>query len=410
MKGETENMERAQFREAELLLLKYAKLVGSETVSVQDLFFRVLSEDIVAAENVPHFDRSPYDGYAFRSQDTGGAKDGKTVTLKVIDNIRAGQTSKKKVESGSAVRLMTGAPLPEGADAICRYEDTDFTDETVTIKNEYSPGQNVIRAGESIKKGALLVKKGVRADAAIAGIVSSLGLTDIPVYKRPKAALISTGEEVVDIDVKPPVGMIRNSNRYSLFAALCSIGFDPFFAGHAKDDTKEIADMILSAGEKSDIIVSTGGVSAGDFDLVPDAMKEAGYEIFIKGVEIKPGMACAYGVKEGKLMLALSGNPASSLTNLQCICLPALKKIAGLSDFEHRMIKMELKNGIYKGGKGTRFIRGIFSVEDGKAFFDPPKEQGNVMMGSAAYCNAYVCVPEGRSPIEPGETAEGFLL
>ncbi|MCR5651151.1 MAG: molybdopterin molybdotransferase MoeA [Lachnospiraceae bacterium] len=403
-------MRRTEYGEAVRILLKYADHVGKEKVSPEDLYGRVLAEDIVSDQNVPNFARSPYDGYAFRAEDTAGADEKNKVTLKVIENIRAGQVAQKQVESGTAVRLMTGAPIPEGADAVCKYEDTDFTDESVDIKQQYFAGDNIIKAGEDIANGALLAKKGTPADPAVSGIAASLGMTEIPVYKRPVAALLSTGDEVVDINEPLQPGKIRNSNRYTISGALRRIGFDAVSAGHAQDDVEDLYNKILTAELISDIIISTGGVSAGDFDLVPKAMEEAGYEIIVNGIAMKPGMACAYGVKHGRLMLALSGNPASALTNLQCICYPALRKLAGLDDHDHKMIRMMLKKDIKKTGKGMRFIRGVFSIEEGMAVFEPRREQGNIVISSAALCNAYACIPEGTAPLKTGETVEGFLI
>ncbi|MCR4590369.1 MAG: molybdopterin molybdotransferase MoeA [Lachnospiraceae bacterium] len=398
------------YKEAEKLLLENIKPVGTETVSTEDLFSRIPAEDLAADQDVPHFDRSPYDGYAFMAEDTIDASESNPVTLQVIENIRAGQTAEKEVVSGTAVRLMTGAPLPAGADAICMYEDTDFTDDSVSLKHPYSAGDNIIWHGEDIKKGTLLVKRGTIVDAAVMGIVSSLGMSGMPVYKKPVAGVISTGDELVDINQELKPGKIRNSNKYILFGALKSIGIDTAYIGHASDDIRDIYDKIIAAEKISDIIISTGGVSAGDYDLVPDAMQEAGYEIIVKGIDMKPGMACAFGVKDGRIMLALSGNPASALTNLQCVCYPALKKLAGLADHDHTCIKMRLKNDFTKSRKGMRFVRGVLSIEEGAAVFAAPEKQGNIVISSAALCNAYACLPKGKEPLKAGDVVDGFIV
>jgi len=403
-------MEKTGHKEAEDILINAVKPVGSERIKIEDLFMRIPAEDITAGENVPHFDRSPYDGYAFKAEDTRGATETKGKKLKVIENIRAGQSPEKKVENNTAIRLMTGAPIPEGADCVCKYEDTDFTDESVTIKREYRAGENIIRAGEDIREGSLPVKAGTVADAAVTGIAASLGLTELAVYKKPKAAIISTGDEVVDITETPAPGKIRDSNRFTIAAALKHIGIEPSFAGHVSDYVNDIKEKILKVEEESHVIISTGGVSAGDFDLVPKAMEEAGYEILVRGIDMKPGMACAYGIKENRLFLALSGNPASGLTNLQCICYPALRKLGGLRDFRHRLFRMILKDDIKKAERGVRFIRGSFDIEEGRAVFTPKKQQGNIVISSAALCNAYACVPEGIGPLSAEDTVEGFLI
>jgi molybdopterin molybdotransferase len=414
-----EKIRKINFEEAKDLLIKHIQPVGTETVDLTDIKGRILAEDIIAKENVPCFDRSPYDGYAFKASDTAGTDENNGVTLSIIENIRAGQVPKKNIVTGTAIRLMTGAPLPEGADAICKYEDVEEikSDKTnarqvtsIIIKQEYSYRENVIRAGEDIAEGTVLALKGGRVDTGLIGTMASLGITKALVYKRPVAGIISTGDEVVDIDEDLPQGKIRNSNRYTIAAALADAGIDSVYLGHASDTKEEMKELILKGENRSDIIISTGGVSAGDYDIVPDAMKEAGYELPVHGVAIKPGMACAYGVKPGRLMLALSGNPASSLTNLQCVCLPALKKLCGLSEYEHKIIKMMLKKDFNKGSRGTRFIRGRLGIEDGKAVFEAASGQGNVVISSVIGCNAYAVMYEGSGVLKSGDLITGFVI
>ncbi len=400
----------AAFKDAIGILTENIGVAGYEETELVSAAGRVLAEDIKAAENVPAFDRSPYDGYAFRAQDTAGACDEDPITLKVIENIRAGEVPKNSVIKGTAIRLMTGAPLPEGADAICKYEDTDFTDTAVTLYREYRPDDNVIRAGEDIKKGTLLATAGMVIDTGLIATMASFGMTAVKVFKKPVAGIISTGDEVVDISAIPGPGKIRNSNRYMIAAAVESIGFDTVYLGHANDSVEDIKALTDKGYRECDIMISTGGVSVGDYDLVPDAMEAAGFKIMAHGVGMKPGMACAYGLKEGKVMLALSGNPASSLTNLQCICYPALKKLAGYRDYDHKLIKLKLKNECKKAGKGTRFLRGRLEMIDGEAYLDFPKEQGNVVISSAIGCNAYGIVADMKAPVPAGTLVDAFLV
>ena len=403
-------MKQVEFNKARSILTDHIKVIDTEILNIKDLYGRVLAEDITATENVPPYARSPYDGYAFMASDTCWVSEDRPVTLKVIENIKANQVPFNFVSSGTAIRLMTGAPIPGGADAVCKYEDTDFTDEEVTIKREYSSGENIIFAGEDIEEGTLLAKKGDVIDAGLTGTLASLGITEARVYKRPVAGIISTGDEVIDIDEPLHPGMIRNSNRYTIRAALESIGYDTVYLGHARDETEEIKKLIINGEQGCDILVSTGGVSAGDYDLVPDAIKLAGYEILVRGVNIKPGMACAYGYKDDRLMLALSGNPASSLTNLQCVCYPALKKLKGIREYEHELIKMKIKYDCIKKSSGVRFIRGRLKIEDGTAVLDAASEQGNVVISSAIGCNVYGIVSGKGGPLKAGTMIDGFSV
>ena len=403
-------MNKHGFKEAQKILTDHIQATGTETVNIKKLYGRVLAEDITAMENVPPYARSPYDGYAFMASDTCWVSEERPVTLKVIENIKANQVPFNFVSSGTAIRLMTGAPIPGGADAVCKYEDTEFTDEEVTIKREYSSGENIIFAGEDIERGTLLARKGDIIDTGLTGTMASLGITEAEVYKRPVAGIISTGDEVIDIEEPLHPGMIRNSNRYTIASALESIGFDTVYLGHACDDEEEIKKLILDGERDCDIIVSTGGVSAGDYDLVPKAMELAGFNILVKGVNIKPGMACAYGIKYGMLMLALSGNPASSLTNLQCVCYPALRKLMGIRKYEHEPIKLKMKYDCVKKSHGVRFIRGRLKIEDGIAVLEASNEQGNVVISSTIGCNVYGIVSEEDEPPKAGTMIDGFLV
>ncbi len=408
-------MKKMDYEEAALLLEKTINPVETEDIPIEKCLGRVLGSDITAAENVPSFDRSPYDGYAFRAEDTTDASEAKPVTLRVVENIRAGQMPAQKTESGMATRLMTGAPIPEGANAVCKYEDTEFTDESVTIKNEYKPGDNVVTAGEDIRFGTVVLNKGYRIDAGMMGTLASLGIMSVSVYRMPVAGILSTGDEVVEAGGFLPPGKIRNSNRYTIAAALESIGVQTVYLGQAADTVEDICRLIREGEDKCDMLISTGGVSVGDYDLVPDAMKECGYEIPVRGVAMKPGMACAYGIKKEdsntRLMLGLSGNPASSLTNLQCVCYPAIKKMMGLDQYEHQVVQIKVGDEIKKGaGKGTRFVRGRIAFRDGDIFFDAPSSQGNVVISSAAGCDAYGVVSGLKAPIKTGTKINVFSV
>ncbi|MBR5376829.1 MAG: molybdopterin molybdotransferase MoeA [Lachnospiraceae bacterium] len=398
------------YREAVKLLSGMADPVGTQEEDLSLSFGRILGADIKADENVPSFDRSPYDGYAFRADDTKEASKGHPVTLKVIENIRAGQMPRGKVKSGTAVRLMTGAPIPAGADAVCKYEDTDFTDDTVSLRECYSPGENIVTAGEDIRKGTTVAKKGYPVDAGTAGTLASLGHLRVCVYKRPVAGILATGDEVTDPEKELLPGKIRNSNRFIMAAALKGIGFDTVYLGQADDTVEDIGRLILKGYDTCDVIISTGGVSAGDYDLVPDAMEGCGYEILARGVGMKPGMACAYGMKEKKLMLALSGNPASALTNLQCVCYPALKKMAGYAVYDHQIVHFKTGQDILKTGGGTRFVRGRTLIRDGQLILDAPSAQGNVVISSAVGCDAYGVLSGVKAPVMSGSDIEGFFV
>ena len=260
-------LNRPKYEEARDLLLSLVRPGETENVPLEESAGRVLAQKLYAAENVPAFDRSPYDGYALRAADVKDASRKVPVTLRVLEEIPAGSAPTQRVTAGTASRVMTGAPIPEGADTVIMFERTEFTETSVTLFAPVRLGDNVVCAGEDIRAGALLVPAGTRIDAALAGSLAAQGVTEPLVYKKPRIAVLSTGTELVEADETPGVGKIRNSNAYTLIAAIRSIGCDTEYLGIAPDSTEGIAAAIAKGLSTCDAVVSTGGVSAGDYDL-----------------------------------------------------------------------------------------------------------------------------------------------
>ena len=398
------------YTEARDLLISRLSPVPAETAPLSACAGRVLARDLIAQENVPPFDRSPYDGYAFRAADTADASRETPVTLRVIQEIAAGQTAAAAVTPGTAAKILTGAPIPPGADAVCMFEKTEFTADTVTLFAPFRPGENVIYAGEDVKRGDVLARQGDLIDPGTAGTLAAQGETAPRVYRQLRVGLISTGNEVVEADQTPGPGMIRNSNRHTLEAALARYGMQPVYLGLAGDDVSRIASLIRQGAAQCDAVVLTGGVSVGDYDLTPAAMDACGCETLLRGVDLKPGMACAYGLLEGKPVCGLSGNPASSLTNFYAIALPALKRLAGWRQPIPPEITVTLLDGFNKKSPGTRLLRGKLDLTDGKAGMRLPGDQGNVVLSGAIGCNVMAIVPAGSGKLAAGTVLKGFML
>ena len=392
------------------LLLSRVTPLGAEEIPLTESAGRLLAEDLTAAEDVPPYDRSPYDGYAFRAADTAEASREKPVTLTVQEEVAAGQVPSKPVLPGTAAKVLTGAPIPEGADAVCMFEKTAFTPETVTLFAAFRPGENVVKTGEDVKKGAVLARAGDVIDAGTAGTLAAQGMPRPRVFRRPRVGLISTGDEVTEVEAPAEPGKIRNANRYTLAAALERAGLIPVWLGLAGDDVSRIAALIREGAAACDALVLTGGVSVGDYDLTPAAMEAAGCELLFRGAAIKPGMACAYGLLAGKPVCALSGNPASSLTNFYVIALPALKKLAGCREPVPRTFPVALRNGFGKKSPADRFLRGRLDLSDGTAAMVLPPDQGNVVLSSSIGCDVMALVPAGSGKLEAGTVLKGFLL
>ncbi len=408
-----------EYEAAIRLLLDRVCPVDAENVPLELSAERVLAEDFHAREDVPSFERSPYDGYALRSADSRDAGAEHPIVLQVIEEIPAGRTPSLKLREGTAAKVMTGAMLPEGADCVVMFENTDESVRgAVRLFAPLSPGENVVRIGEDVSKGEILAKAGTIIDPGLAGSLAAQGVTKPLVYKIPRAGLISTGSEVVSAEGEVPPGKIRNSNRYSLTAALRSDGCDVRWFGVAEDKTESIAELIACALEGCDIVFLTGGVSVGDYDLTGEAMEAAGVEVLVHGVGIKPGMACCYGVKKQnpgqKLVIALSGNPASALTNYYGIVRPSVKKLRGLTYsadiFNRELFDVRLAEAFHKKSRATRFLRGQLVIREGQAVMELSQDQGNIVLSSTIGANMMAIVPAGSAPLKAGTVLKGFLL
>lgn len=398
------------YERARELLLSSTSTTDTERIPLSDCGGRILAQDLIALENVPAFDRSPYDGYALRAEDTALASEGHPVTFQIVEEIPAGSVPTKEITAGTAAKVLTGAPIPQGADVVVMYEKTEFTNHSVTLFAPLKAGDNIVRTGEDICKGSTLAERGTVIDAGLAGTLSAQGVAKPLVFKKPKVALISTGSELVEADAVPEAGKIRNSNRYTLEAVLKQLGCEPIYLGIAGDSVEDISALLLRGLAECDAVITTGGVSVGDYDLTPAAMEDIGVEILFRGVDMKPGMACAYGIKDGKLLCGLSGNPASALTNFYAVAAPALKKLTGRSVYMPQEIQVTLSNGFHKKSPKTRFLRGRLELKDGVVCMDLPKDQGNVVLSSVIGCNVMAIVPAGSGPLEAGTVLKGFLI
>ena len=403
-------LKNASWTQARDLLLNAARPVETEFVSLDDCPGRVLGFDLNAAEDVPSFDRSAYDGYAFRSADLAGASKEQPVTLRITETVAAGALPTLPITPGTAAHIMTGAKIPEGADCVLNFERTAFTENTVTVFSPLRPGDNIVKKGEDVEKGALLAPCGTVIDPGLAGTLAAQGIAKVSVYRKPRIGLISTGSEVVEADQEQSDGKIRNANRATFTALLSREGCEVRYLGLAGDGAKEISELIDRGLKDCDAVILTGGVSVGDWDVTPEAMNLSGAEILLQGVDMKPGMACAYGVAGGKMVLGLSGNPASSLTNFCACALPALRKLCGRREALPQPIQAELAKGFKKKSPSTRFLRGYLDLSQGSVRFISAASQGNAVLSSTIGCNAFLLIPAGSGPVEPGTKLNGFLL
>ena len=394
-------------------ILDYVGVLGAEEIPILDTPGQVLAEDVVSDINVPPLDNSAMDGYAVIAEDTRGAQQQSPKGLEVIGTIPAGSISEKKVTPGTSMRIMTGAPVPNGADAVVQFENTDETQREpnssdIGILAEASPGLNIRRAGEDITRGALTLRQGTVLQSAEIGVLASLGRTSIGVIRRPVVAILSTGDEVVDISQPLPPGKIYNSNTYSLAALVKRYGGIPRLLGIAQDNEDSLTTK-LNQGLDSDMLITTGGVSMGDYDVVKDILAKEG-EIGFWRVRMKPGKPLAFGLIKGIPHLGLPGNPVSTMVTFELFARPAMLKMMGKQNWTKPIIQATVEGSV-KNTDGRRvFARAIVEKRDGQYFARLTGPQGSGILTSMTSANGLVIVPEDRAGVKAGETVQVMML
>ena len=384
--------------------------VGTERVPLSSCMGRISAEDTAALENCPAFDRAAFDGYAFRAEDTAAASADSPAELSILEEIAAGGTPHFNVTVGTAVKILTGAPLPQGADAVCKYEETEFSESTVKLFRKFMPRENVVSAGGDVFEGELLARTGTVFDAGNIAALSSQGISAPLVYKRPRAGIISTGSEIVDIDRPVGIGKIRNSNRYMLEAALTHLGCEPYFLGMANDSAEDIAGLVLIGLSECDVVVMTGGASTGDYDLTARVFEMLGAEMLVRHTSFKPGGPCAYAVKDGVLLCGLSGNPPAALTNLYGIAYPAIRKLRGLTEYMPRMIPLKLAEDFPHKSRASRLIRGTLDLGDGTARIRKPGRGDSGTLIRLSGTDVIAEVPENTAALPAGTELHGYII
>ncbi|MDR7867552.1 MAG: molybdopterin molybdotransferase MoeA [Sporomusaceae bacterium] len=390
-------------------LLKAVRVIAAEEVALADCWRRVLADEVVADADFPPFDRSPLDGYALIAADVAEAAPEWPVVLEVVDDIPAGSVPRVAVRPGTAAKIMTGAPVPEGATGVVRREDVREEPGRATVFAGAGVAANLCRRGEEIAAGEKVIAAGTVVNAGVMGLLALLGVSRPRVFKRPRVALLATGSEVTDIEAPLPPGAIRNSNSYMLAAQVRDAGAEPIMFGIARDEVAVIISR-LSAAAACDLIVTTGGVSAGDYDLLADVYRELGISVMFERVGIKPGMPVLAGHKDGKLYVGLSGNPAAASVAFEQIVRPALLKMAGRSDWWRPRAKALLTAPFTKTSGATRFVWASCRPVNGGLTVEPMPLQGNGMLKSAVTANAMIVIPAGSPPLAAGSTVEVCLL
>ena len=390
-------------KQARDMLLELAASCETEAVSIYNALGRVLAEDCCASFPVPPFRKSPFDGYALRSVDCPGM-------LRVVQTVAAGDAPDFVLRSGEAVRIFTGSPVPDIADAVVKQEDVCADGDCISIGRKLEPDTNVIHAGEDYKVGTVLARAGAVLDYAQLGVLASQGYGEVSVYKRPVVSVMSTGSELTEPGHERGTYKIYNSSAAAICAWLQEHSLEPRYVGIVPDDAERIEEAVSAALDDSDVVLTTGGASVGDFDFALDTAKAVGAESLFWKVNMKPGGAILASVKDDKLLLSLSGNPAAALMGLFVIALPYFNKLCGKAELESERIMLPLKKALPKTSSVKRLLRGHLELHKGKAFFCEHSGRGNGNLSSFENCDLIGIVPPCNETLSAGTMIEAIRI
>ncbi len=401
------------YEEALDIVLSSCQNLSTEKVFILDALNRVLAEDVVSQEDRPSFDNSAMDGYAVRWEDIKEATEGSPAVLKLVGEMPAGAESSFKVQRGTAIKIFTGAPIPEGADTVVPVEYTETKDGLVFIKVSLKEGANIRRKGEELKAGDVVLKKGTIIRHYEVGILASLNKINVEVSRRPRVAILSTGDEIKDIGepiTKP--SQIRTSNNYTLLAGVLSAGGIPYHLGIVQDDPEKLK-SILSQMEDYDVFITSGGVSMGEKDYIKILASEVGVDVKFHKVRIKPAKPILFGTYNGGkgLFFGIPGNPVSCAMAFDLLVKPALLKMQGAKDYLPKILKARIKRDFYRRDAERReFVRAVWWWEKDTLVCDFSQKLQSHMLTSYVDANCYLVVREGVKEIKEGEEVDVILF
>ncbi len=397
-------------KEAQKTVLDAARTLGLEKVGLLEALGRVLGQDIIAERDNPPWDNSAMDGFAVRWEDIRQEHSiTKPVELKVIEDVPAGKVAAQTVGAGQAIRIMTGAPVPRGADTVIKVEETEPTEDLVRIFKAPERGANIRPQGEDVKKGDTIISKGTAIRPAEAGMLAILAKSFVFVYQRPRVAILSTGDELADLDERFDEDKIINSNSYGIAAAVQEAGGIPILLGIARDQPAALKEKIAH-GLNADILVLSGGVSMGDYDFTKAVFKDLGAEMNFWKLAIRPGQPLAFGKIQGKLAFGLPGNPVSSMVTFEQLVRPAMLKMAGHRSYGRPVVQAVFQEKFSKRTDRRHFLRGVLSRQKGVLTVRTTGDQGSGILTSMVKANGLIDVPEDVERLSPGDTVSVQVL
>ena len=384
-----------------------------ERRALLDCLGLVLAEDIKASNTIPPWTNSAMDGYAVIGSDVRSATLANPVMLPVAETIAAGAFPSRALRSGEAMRIMTGAPLPENADTVVRVEDTDGGTASVTIRDARDVGKNLRHRGEDINAGDTVLRAGAPLGAAQLGVLASVGAGEVSVYRRPRVAILGSGDELVDLDRFDEVvrgEKIVTSNSYTLHALVTSAGGIPVPLGVSADDPSALATSIQRA-TGCDMLITSAGISVGEFDHTRAVLESLGTEMKFWKVRMRPGAPLGFGLLGAMPWIGLPGNPVSAMVTFELFVRPAIRKMLGYANLFRQVVKVELEEDVSIGAKLMHFLRAIMSVQsDGKLTARLTGPQGSGILSSMSLANALLVVPEDQQRVPAGATLSAIPL
>ncbi|MEN1937527.1 gephyrin-like molybdotransferase Glp [Paenibacillus sp. 102] len=395
-------------------VMEYAKNGIKEMIPLELAYGRFLAEDLIADHNVPWFDRSPYDGFAVRAEDTEKANSDQPISLKVVGEIGAGTVFHGQVRAFEAVRIMTGAPIPEGCDAVVMLElvkeYTESNQKFIEMKRSLNKGHNISFAGEDAKKGTILVKKGTYINPGISALLATFGYSKVPVAKKPIVGVLATGSELLEVSEPLTLGKIRNSNSYMILAQIERAGGNVKYLGKLSDEFDSCFAAVKNSLTEVDILITTGGVSVGDYDYLPAIYEKLGASVLFNKVAMRPGSVTTVAQLNGKLLFGLSGNPSACYVGCELFVRPVIRTYL-FNDKPH--LKREsayLGEDFVKPNPFTRFVRGTLSYNKGQLIVSPSGFNKSGAVSSLARADAFIVLPGGSRGYKKGMVVDVLLL
>jgi molybdopterin molybdotransferase len=387
--------------------------LGIERVALPDALGRVLASAVRSPVTIPAWHNSAMDGYAVRSEDVAEASAERPVTLEVLETVAAGAFPSRPVSRGTATRIMTGAPIPEGADSVLRVEDTDGGAARVTITDARDVRRNIRRRGEDIESGATVLTPGTPIGAAQIGLLASVGAASVDVHRRPRVAFLATGDEVVDLDRFGEAlegRKIVTSNSYTLHAMIRAAGGVPINLGISRDDPSELRSRIEGAAG-CDLLITSAGISAGEYDYIRNVLSELGVQLDVWRVRMRPGAPLGFGRLGAMPWIGLPGNPVSTMVTFELFVRPMLRKMLGHDRIFRKPVRVVVEQSVKTGAPLTHFLRAVMSMrDDGVLTVRLTGPQGSGILTSMALANALLIVPHDRQHVDAGEVLHAIPI